>query len=258
MKNRLNYIEEIQNLLTLKGVGERKHASTMASILGIQYNSAKQKLDGKRGITLEEIKSIFKYFGVSFTGQRHHNCVFIMNSIHKRCNITVDPNPVIEKEEGIQYASEKDGMYIIDVNDKCNADSSFFRVLSIDFLSPPKVAILDNDEDILNLTSRICHKYGFYSDTYKNKDDLLTALKEKEYEAYILDWLLDYNITADDVIKNIRSKDNNTPIMLLTGQVNHYEKNISEMIMYHNVYLIEKPARTLIISSFLLSHIIFI
>lgn len=56
MKKTPNYIDAISALLTLKGVGDRKHASTMANILNLQYNSAKQKLDGKRGITLDEVK----------------------------------------------------------------------------------------------------------------------------------------------------------------------------------------------------------
>lgn len=56
MKKTPNYAEAISMLLAQKGVGDRKHASTMASILNLQYNSAKQKLDGKRGITLDEIK----------------------------------------------------------------------------------------------------------------------------------------------------------------------------------------------------------
>ncbi|OQV64610.1 response regulator receiver protein, partial [Serratia nematodiphila DZ0503SBS1] len=55
MKKTPNYIDAISALLTLKGVGDRKHASTMANILNLQYNSAKQKLDGKRGITLDEV-----------------------------------------------------------------------------------------------------------------------------------------------------------------------------------------------------------
>ena len=258
MKTRLNYIEEIQNLLSSKGVGDRKHASTIAMILGIQYNSAKQKLDGKRGITLEEIKAIFKYFNVPFSGQRNHNCVFIMNSIHKRCNITVDKCPVKEREEGVHYAEQRDGIYVIDVSKQSSDDAVLYKVLNLDFIQPPKIAILDNDEDILSLTSKICQKYGFESDTYKNKAELISALEETEYDAFILDWLLDYSITSDEVIKTIRNKDNSTPIMLLTGQLNHYEKSISDMIMYHNVYLIEKPARTLIIASFLLSHVMFV
>lgn len=72
MKKTPNYIDAISALLTLKGVGDRKHASTMANILNLQYNSAKQKLDGKRGITLDEVKKVFQYFNEPFAGQRTH------------------------------------------------------------------------------------------------------------------------------------------------------------------------------------------
>lgn len=258
MKKNINYIEEVSNLLTQKGVGYRKHASTMATILGLQYNSAKQKLDGKRGITLEEVRNIFKYFNEPFEGQRVHNCVFIMNNIHKRCVIAVDEKPVVDIVDNETYAIKKDGLFVISTNSEKTPDTPTYKVNSIDFIPAPKVALLDNDRDILELLKLVTARYGIEADTYQNKNDITEAIDNNQYEAYVLDWLLDFGETSESVVRKLREKtDPYSTIIILTGQLDHYEKNIGDMILNYDVKLIEKPAKPLIISSLLLSTLFF-
>ena len=189
MKKTPNYIDAISALLTLKGVGDRKHASTMANILNLQYNSAKQKLDGKRGITLDEVKKVFQYFNEPFAGQRTHNGVFIMNSIHKRCNIEVDECPVTQADNDETYAYKRRS-FIISTNREHAADAPLYKVNKIDFLPAPRIAILDNDGDILELLKKIASRYGIETETFQTADAMLAALEQQSFEAFILDWLL--------------------------------------------------------------------
>jgi ABC-type arginine transport system ATPase subunit len=86
----------------------------------------------------------------------------------------------------------------------------------------------------------------------------MDSMKMTSYDGYVLDWLLDYSETSENVVKNIREEiDTSIPIIILTGQLNHYEKNIGKMIVNHNIHLVEKPAKPLIISSLLLSNLFF-
>lgn len=258
MSNKLNYVDTVINLLNNKGIGERKYASTLASILGLQYNSAKQKLDGKRGITLQEVKSIFRYFNQPFNGNKIHNCIFIMNNIHKRCNIDVSNCPRDLEDETTTYAVKIDDLYIINSSKTESKDVAKFKVETIDFLPAPKIAILDNNNDILELMGKIVKRYGVDPDAFTTTEDILYAMENVKYEAYILDWLLDFGKTPEDVIIKIREKHGiDCPIIILTGQVNNFEKSISEMILKHDVQLIEKPAKPFIISSLLLSSLFF-
>lgn len=258
MKKALNYADAISTLLAQKGVGDRKHASTMASILNLQYNSAKQKLDCKRGITLDEIKKIFQYFNESFGGRRAHNCVFIMNNIHKRCNIEVDDKPVDHIEDTETYAFRKNDLFIINTDRDKSVGAELYKVRKIDFLPTPRIAILDNDQDILELLKKITTRYGIETDTFPTATAIIDGLEQHTYEAFILDWLLDFGETSEKVVEKI--KDLMLPpaqIIILTGQLNHYEKNIGDMILNYDVHLVEKPAKPLIISSLLLSHLFF-
>ncbi len=258
MKKKVNYIETISALLTQKGVGHRKHASMMATILGLQYNSAKQKLDGKRGITFDEIKKIFKYFNEPFESQKTHNCVFIMNNIHKRCNIEVDEKPVNDIDENEKYAIKNNMFFTINANCDKKNDSPMYKVNSIDFMPPPKIAILDNNHDILELLKRMVNRYGIEADTFQSKEEIINAMTNQTYDAYILDWLLDFDDTPESIVRKLREEAiYYATIIILTGQLNHYEKNISEMILNYDVHLVEKPTKPLIISSILLSNLFF-
>lgn len=260
MKKNLDYIEIVRSLLISNGVSYRKHASTIATILGMHYNGAKQKLDGKRGITFDEVKSIFKYFNAPFFWGGGHNCVFIINSIHKRCIIEVDDKPIVEKEENETYAIKTEDLFIINTNAGAELEGEIYKVNSIDFMPPPRIAILDNNDDILDLLKKVAARYGIEADTFKELDDINHAIDNNNYEAYILDWLLDFDLTSEEVVKKIRSKidsNSNSNIMILTGELDHYERNIGEMILNYGVKLIEKPAKPIIVSSLLLSMLFF-
>lgn len=260
MKKNLNYLEKINELLNKKGITQRKHASTIANILGIQYKSAKQKLDKKRGIKLSEIITIFKYFNEPFKIKRNHNCVYIVNDIHKICNIDVSNNHFTHFEDGGMYAIKKDDIFIIyeDKNKMLEAGNKLYQIKNIEFLPAPKIAILDNDIDLLNLLKKITKRYGIEADTYKTREELSMKMNKENYQAFIIDWLLDFNETSESLIKKIDlSEEENKKIIILTGQLENYEKNISDIILNYDVTLIEKPAKPLIISSILLSSLFF-
>lgn len=258
MEKQISIAQHIHKLMIQKGIDRRKHASTMAEILGIKYNSAKQKLDEKRGITFNEAKEVFRYFNEQFIGGRDYNCVFIFKDDHKRCNIETEdkPSEIIEKNE--KYAIKQNGIFIINANKEHSTDESLYKVKKIEFLPSPKLAILDNENDILELIQSITTRYGIDTYTFKTKEDIINSIKSKEYDCYILDWLLDFGETSEEVIKTIRGKnDKNIPILVLTGQINQYETIIGETIVKYGVELIEKPARSIIITSILLSNLFF-
>jgi len=258
MIKQIDFIDKIRTLLTTNGVNERKLASTVASILGIHYNSAKQKMDGKRGFSLDEVKLVFKHFNQDFIEQRKHNCVFIMNNIHKRCNIEVETTVELENlSNNENYAIKKDGIFIINTNTNHHAHE-FFKVKSIDFLSPPTIAIVDNNIDILELLKKITSRYGLVADLYSTVEDLEKSNKFLNYDAFILDWLLDFDKTPEQLIKKIRDRqDFSSLVIILTGELSHHEKVIANMIVDYHVHLIEKPTKPLIISSLLLSKLFF-
>lgn len=259
MSEQVSVIQKIVNLLDSKGVDVRRRASTLAEVLDIKYNSAKQKIDGKRKFSLQEAKKIFSFFGEGYGTFNTHNGVFIMNDLHVRCNIQVEDErvPAHERQPGKNYASKKGNLYLLHATPDEKSDEGMYQVKKIDFLASPKIAILDNENDILMLLSSVCSRYGIDTESFQNKDELIYAIQNNSFDCYILDWLLDYGETAESVLKTIRSRNDTVPVYILSGQLNHYELNISKAIINYNAELIEKPARPILISSILLSNLFF-
>lgn len=254
-KQKVN-LEKILSVFNQKGIEKRRQASTMAEILNLKYQSAKQKLDEKRGITYSEVKEIYKYFNVPVEEERNYNSIFIMNDMHVKCNVEVDDTPVEIKEKNTNYATRKGSFYIVCPSTN-HPPSALKRVTRMEFLPAPKLAILDNDIEMLELLQSVSKRYGIDASVFKNKKEILSAMQRENFDCYIVDWLLDYAENAEEVIKTIRDKNEKVPIILLTGQVNQHEREIGETIKDYGVELVEKPTRVFIISSILLANIFY-
>ncbi|MDC7860680.1 helix-turn-helix domain-containing protein [Pantoea ananatis] len=249
-------LEKILTLFEKKGITKRKQASTMAEILNIQNNSAKQKLDGKRGITFSELKKIYSYFNEGLDTIRNYNGLFIVNDMHIRCNVEVSEEPLEIIEPDVNYAYKKGELYIINPTTyRVNKDMR--KINKMELLPAPTLAVLDNDSEILELMESISNRYGISAKIFQRKEDMLEAVSKQTFDGYLIDWLLDYDETSEDVIRTIRQDNSKVPIMLLTGQLNHQEEQIAESILKYGVELIEKPTRVLIISSLLLAHLFY-
>lgn len=249
-------LKKVLDLFERKGIEKRKQASTMADILGIKYQSAKQKLDGKRGIFYGEVKSVYNYFHESLEETKPYNGIFIVNDMHVRCNIIVSEEKVDTKEPGINYAYLHKNYYVVNPTG-VKFDKDMKRVIRMDFLPAPKLAILDNDKELLELIKSVSNRYGIDASVYETAQEMMQAIDKEDYDGYVIDWLLDYSENSEEVIRKIRSKSEIVPIVLLTGQLNQHEREIGETIVEYGVELVEKPTRVFILSSILLAHLFF-
>lgn len=256
-------IKKINALFERHGIEKRKYASTMATILGIHYNSARSKLDQKRGIRNEELQTLYSYFNEpcdAWTHNKKFNGVYITNTTHQRCRIKIQDVPANEIESANFYATKRDdGYYVVNVPPVTVTGQPLYKVTTLEFLPAPKVAILDNDSHILTMTQKTLKRYGIESDCYQTEKELNDALNQTTYDAFIVDWLLDYGETTDKIIRDINNSISPPPmIILLTGQLDHYEHKISNILLeYKNVRLIEKPSRPIVIVSPLISNLFF-
>jgi CheY-like chemotaxis protein len=250
--NNQTAIQKITHLMKLNGVEKRKQASLLAEILNIKYNSAKQKLDEKRGITYDEVQKTLYYFNANNKQTRTHNGVMIKGNIHIRCNVDVD-EPVSQIDNSSdKYTTKRNNLYILDSSDN-NHDSEYYKVKALEIVPSPKLAILDNEMDILDLLQSLCLEYGIHSYIFQNKQDLLLSLKSNKYDCFLLDWLLDFEDTSEDLIKTLRKEKISSPIIILTGQIEKHEKQIGESIANYQVELIQKPTRPHIVMSTLVN-----
>lgn len=113
-------------------------------------------------------------------------------------------------------------------------------------MQPPKrannkrllVAVLDDmDADIL---AAVLVRQGLFALPYESPSELLAALPNEEFDAFVLDWVL-----GDDdcmkVIETIRQRSATVPIIVLTGHAEEYESALQQALRIQGVYYIGKP-----------------
>ena len=99
------------------------------------------------------------------------------------------------------------------------------------------VAVLDDmDADIL---AAVLVRQGLFALPYESPSELLAALPNEEFDAFVLDWVL-----GDDdcmkVIETIRQRSATVPIIVLTGHA-EYESALQQALRIQGVYYIGKP-----------------
>ena len=124
-----------------------------------------------------------------------------MNSIHKRCNIEVDECPVTQADNDETYAYKRRSFYHQHQSGTCRRCSAI-QSQQDRLPAGPAYRDPDNDGDILELLKKIASRYGIETETFQTADAMLAALEQQSFEAFILDWLLDFGETSERVVKN--------------------------------------------------------
>ncbi len=96
--------------------------------------------------------------------------------------------------------------------------------MSIESDNPPerkiKVAVLDDDIEMLRSVSSVLQAMGFDAHSYQNPVELLSNIHSHGFDAFVFDWILE-GTTARPVIEHVRntSKCSNAPIFVLSGNL---------------------------------------
>lgn len=86
-----------------------------------------------------------------------------------------------------------------------------------------KILIVEDEIDLNNVIAKHLKKNNFSVDTVFNGEEALDFLKYSNYDLVILDIMMP-KIDGFSVIKTLRDKNNNTPILLLTAMENSENK----------------------------------
>jgi len=83
-------------------------------------------------------------------------------------------------------------------------------------MSTPKVFVLDDDVGVCRILNRMLSLEEYEVRTSQSVKEAVTAIEEKSFDAYILDYRL-RDGTGLDVAERIRSKGSSAPIILMSG-----------------------------------------
>jgi DNA-binding NtrC family response regulator len=83
-------------------------------------------------------------------------------------------------------------------------------------MSTPKVFVLDDDVGVCRILNRMLTLEEYEVRTSQSFKEAVTAIEEKSFDAYVLDYRL-RDGTGLDVAERIRSKGSSAPIILMSG-----------------------------------------
>ncbi len=129
------------------------------------------------------------------------------------------------------------------------------RKLSFSAMPRLKIALLEDDKLAADaLAEDLMALGGVDVQKFYRPEELLSALQLKQYDAYVIDWLLGGGATAETCIRQVRDQQKMAPIVVTTGAM-ALQANAEQILIpfceHHRVGIIEKKFRAAV----LLAHL---
>ena len=148
-------------------------------------------------------------------------------------------------EETLIAIKENEGWVVIP-GAKAPEGRPAFKVLRMTPLPAPRIAALDDCADIPDGITALFARQGIQVSAFNDVDSLLEVVRVQPFEAYILDWSIDTDVTSEPAIEYIReAQQSNVPITILTGELRTQQtvgSDIARMVERYKVSVVEKPA----------------
>lgn len=247
------------SLLKRHGIPQHKHSTTIRDVLGLSYSQAHRKINGDSPWNPEELELLGRHFGDSFAA-------VVLASVEAEQRVTAQL--VLGKTmvtaylwPGERATSVPDGTLvavpvnsewlICPVNDAVRDNCHLIRRILIE--QPPgqttRVAVLDDTEELATTLSTSFSETGVQSQPFFTVESLRPKIRD--YDAFVLDWLVG-EVTARDLIVDIRRAKPDAPIAVLTGQIGTgmaSEAEVAALMATYKILFFEKPVRFSIINA---------
>lgn len=253
------YTAYIREVLTKRGVLRHKQARVIADIVGLELVSVQQKFSGLRGWTRAQLVLLEQNFGrpgspvpqTSKTLNRpdssasQWNAILKLSNIPQRCILQAGSPLARPAQETLVAVEEPEG-WIVLPGVKAPEGKAACQVIHMTALPPPRIAALDDRADIPDGIAALFSRQGIQVSAFSDVDSLLEVARVQPFEAYILDWSIDTDVTSEPAIAYIREfQKSNVPITILTGELRTQEtigSDIARMVERYKVSVLEKPA----------------
>ncbi len=139
-----------------------------------------------------------------------------------------------------------------------NPAGTCYRIEQLQLESPDdqprlRIAVLDDDPCAAQTLVDWFHEMGFDAEPFTSADALLQPLQAgSHFDAYVVDLILSGGQTSQGVVEEIRRRQAQVPIILLTGQLRDgtaSEATLATMLRTQGVTFFEKPVRPAVLTA---------
>lgn len=243
----------VEALLERYGVAERQRSKKVAEVLGLSYHAAHRRVIGDTPWTLEDLQAMAGHFGSSLSNlfQTVHDAqavpaTFISGTFQSPCRLWL--GDVVDPDAATRLVAWQDGGAWM-VGPGPTATSAALVATAV-LIQPqpgdqPRLAVLDDDAGYVQVFKRAMVAQGYDVAVFTRPERVLEAARERPFDAYVVDWLLDDHVTAAPVCQALRALDAGALIILQSGQLTglEVESELLRIALSLDLEPVVKPVR---------------
>lgn len=260
----------LKAFLLARGIPRHKQTTEISGLLGLAKTSVFRKFKGESSFTGPELKTIADHFGTDLDTLRG-----LAPPTADRARQDTDPQPARIRIPGLPLNGQLVPGPLLNNDDVCDLvaikrDGTWevfawgaaelqgrplhsIESLRVSSTPRPRVAVLEDDENAAALVGMALESEGMVVHTYREPGTLITALSQRKYQAYVVDWLLG-GATAEAAICEIRLRQPDAPIVITTGAMHTGAETEGALIPFAERFgagIFEKPFRQAVLASYL-------
>lgn len=259
--------QRVRELLTRRGVAIHKQGSELSAFLGVARSTIHRKFKNG-GWSAAELRAIAERWrgnvedllGSSDAAEAASLGADIQARVHiagmpSTAQLTVGPE--LDSSDACDLvAVNSAGQWEVHQGGTEPPSATRYSIRKLTFSAMPrlKIALLEDDRLAADaLTDELVELGGVVVHKFHQPDELIQALKQRRYQAYVIDWLLG-GLTAESAILAVREQQKNAPIVVTTGAMALQADAEQQLIPFcerHRVGIIEKKFRAAV----LLAHL---
>lgn len=255
-------------------IGSRERSTLVEKLLDVSYHAAHRRVRGEVQWTLEELERVAANFGETLDevvlgarladaaqpldevvlGERLARgqplpgatpALFVVGTHRARCQVWLG-EAVEAAQPGALIAYRVSNELVVGpatTELPANASSVRSVLLNAEPMKRRRVAVLDDNEDIVASVSEYLQRAGFDASPFITIPALQRASAEQAFDAYVLDWLIGTD-TVRLLIAEIRGRDKACAIAVLTGQIDSGKASpteVAEALAHYGAQPFMKP-----------------
>ena len=253
----------VRALLRRHNVPSIRHVTTISEVIKVGYQPAYRRMMGQVAWELEEIEKLATHFGETLAdvfspekSEAFMPAILVVPPVRLHCQLVLG-NPVRDASSRALVAVKRGEQWmVIPAGEAGVAERFAIGQLRIQGQGDRhwRIAVLDDDaEETSSLAEHFADR-GCEVQAFTRTDELVTAVKNRPFDGYVIDWILSEG-SAAELVGMIRADDRECPIAVLTGKMRSdvdVEPAVAEAIETYQLLFFEKPTRLPIISAQLL------
>lgn len=249
--------QAVHELLARHGIPERKHLVTLEAALDMAYQQVRRRMSGQTAWTVDEIRRLAEHFGEplfnllgALANDPGHPAILQMPGVRMACRIWPGAQTSPAARIGPLVAIHREGndsWVVVSVADAGDQATYELKRLMYEAAPPFRVAVVEDDEDAGLSIVEFLRLKGLDATLFRSAEAARKALETASFDGFVLDWLLREG-SVRDLLPEIRARNPNGPVVILTGQIKAgraKEDELAQVMTLFRAQLYEKPTRSL-------------